>query len=227
MCSRRQTDETKTELLKRLSDSPASSSPDVQTNDPSSLSPVFSLDPGHCTSMITVHCSFLYSFPACCLTPPTSWRHGSQQGEGQLRGDFNLSEKILISPLMPAFTVQPLCLPHVSHASLSGTHHSSFPKQSAFGRLVGKCVVISTAVWSFEVVQYGPQKSGCKSLTHCEVTDMPYIALHRSTSLYIALLPSSCSQPVGDASERRTDAGLRIEEGLMDVEREDGSLVIE
>lgn len=30
----------------------------------------------------------------------------------------------------------------------------------------------------------------------------------------------------GSASTHNTDAGLRIEEGLMDVEREEGSLVI-
>jgi len=31
----------------------------------------------------------------------------------------------------------------------------------------------------------------------------------------------------GNAATHNTDAGLRIEEGLMDVEREEGSLVIE
>lgn len=61
-----------------------------------------------------------------CLTPPTSRRHGSQQGEGQLRGDFNLSENIHIQPLMPPFTIQPLRLLRLP-CSLPGTHHSSFP----------------------------------------------------------------------------------------------------
>lgn len=61
-----------------------------------------------------------------CLTQHTSRRRGSQQGEGQLRGDFNLSEKIHIKPLMPPFTILPLCLPRLP-CSLPGTNHSSLP----------------------------------------------------------------------------------------------------
>ena len=45
-------------------------------------------------------------------------------------------------------------------------------------------------------------------------------ALHCSTTKLMLLAH-------GNASTHDTDVGLRIEEGLMDVEREEGSLVIE
>lgn len=58
----------------------------------------------------------------------TSGRRGSQQGEGQLRGDFNLSGKIHIKPLMPAFTILSLLSPVRSppwHQSLLPSSSSS------------------------------------------------------------------------------------------------------
>lgn len=62
-----------------------------------------------------------------CLALHTSRRRGSRQGEGQLRGDFNLSEKIHIKPLMPPFHhPSPFCLPCLP-CSFPGTHHSSLP----------------------------------------------------------------------------------------------------
>lgn len=75
----------------------------------------------HGISMITV--PPYISPPPPYLTLHTTRRHGSQQGAGQLRGDFNLSEKIHIKPLMPPFTIILLCL----LCSLPGTHRSSLP----------------------------------------------------------------------------------------------------
>lgn len=57
-------------------------------------------------------------------------------------------------------------------------------------------------------------------LQMCDSPRTLWHALHCSTTKLMLLAH-------GDASTQNKDAGLRIEESLMDVKREEGSLVIE
>lgn len=61
---------------------------------------------------------------------------GSQQGEGQLRGDFNLSGKIHIKPLMPAFAILSLPSPALSPPWHQSLLPSSPPSSSSARHLI-------------------------------------------------------------------------------------------